>query len=59
MEELLIRLKSCFVLSPEYDEEAAKSLTPNFKKIAILGAIRNSFVSVKFSYYLTFKRVDD
>lgn len=48
MEELLIRLESCLILIPEYDTEANQSLTPNFRKIATLQAIKASiFTTIK------------
>ena len=46
VEELLIRLESCLILIPEYDTEANQSLTPNFRKIAILQAIKASIFTV-------------
>ena len=46
MEELLVRLGSCLILIPEYDTEANQSLTPNFRKIAILQAIKKSIFTV-------------
>ena len=46
MEELLIRLESCLILIPEYDSEANQSLSPNFRNIAILQAIKKSIFTV-------------